>query len=239
MLKKTLAMAISGYLFAVLIYSGPARATPPYNLTGSFVVQASGTAYFFTCQTASTSCSTYPLFGQGTTEVLHFTMAGSATFINGSNSAVNLTLNLGGEDDNSTDAANDVNELICYLTQPGDLFYTAGTSAAPPMLTVTYHSGDTCIGPNGLPTGGVSEAGDIIPFNFYPYLPLPASPYPAPATGGVIVSNYTYLTTTPSGTTPVIGSNPQGWKDGGYPDSDVISGVSATGQVTPTFANAP
>jgi hypothetical protein len=51
MLKQMWAVAIGG-LFAVLNYFGPARATPHLDLTGSFLVQASGTAYFFTCQTA-------------------------------------------------------------------------------------------------------------------------------------------------------------------------------------------
>jgi hypothetical protein len=213
-LKKMLVVAISG-LLAVLIYSGPARAARPApNLTGSFLVQASGTAYFYTSPQTSA--------GQGTTEVLHFTMAGSATFVNGSNSAVNLTLNLGGGDDNSTDAVNDTNELICYLTQPGDLFSTAGTGSTPPMLTVTYNDGDTCAGPNGLPTGGVYEGGDIIPFNFYPY---------SPTTGGVIVGNYTYITN--GGLSLGVANYPHGWKDGGYPNSHVMYGLSATGQVTP------
>jgi len=222
MLKKMLAVAIGG-LFAVPIYFGPARAMQP-ELTGSFLVQASGTAYFFTCQTPSTSCGgNGMIYGQGTTEVLHFTMAGTATFKDGTNSAVNVTLNLGGEDDNSTNAASDSNELICYLTQPGDLFYTAATGSTPAMLTVTYNynsgNGDKCIGPNNLPTGGVYEQGDVIPFNFYPISWFPV-------TGGVIISNYTLATT---------GNGGNAWKDGGYPDSHVIAGMSATGQLTPTF----
>lgn len=206
MLKKLLPVTISG-LFAVLIYCGPARAS---SLGGNFVVQASGTAYFFTSG------------GQGSTEVLHFAMAGSASFINGKNTAVNITLNLGGEDDNSTDAAHDTNELICYLTQPGDLFYTAGTSGTPAMLTITYQTGDNCAGPNGLPVGGVYEGGDIIPFNFYPYGPT--------MTGGVIVGNYTYITN--GGLSLGIANYPHGWKDAGYPDSHVMYGLSATGQLT-------
>jgi hypothetical protein len=217
MLKKMLSVAISGCL-AVLACSGAARAG---TFTGTFLVQAGGTAHFFTCQSSDVSCAAYPLYGQGTTEVLHFTMAGSATFKNGTNTAVNLTLNLGGEDDNSTNAASDSNELICYLTQPGDLFYTAATGSTPAMLTVTYQynygKGDSCIGPNGLPTGGVYEQGDVIPFNFYPNSLIPG-------TAGVIISNYTLATT---------GNGSNGWKDGGYPDSHVISGMSANGQVTP------
>jgi hypothetical protein len=234
MLKNMWAVAITG-LLTVLAYSGPARAASP--LTGSFLVQASGTAYFFTCQTPPTptneSCADVipgsPNYssGQGTTEVLHFTMAGSATFANGLNTSVNLTLNLGGEDDNSTNAASDSNELICYLTQPGDLIYTAATGSTPAMLTVTYNynngNGDTCNGPNNLPSGGVYEQGDVIPFNFYPSSNLPSS-------GGVIISNYSLSTT---------GGGANGWKDGGYPDSHVIVGMSATGQVTPTTTSPP
>src|ERR1700677_3157904 len=79
-------------------------------LNGAYVVQASGTAYFFTAT-------------NGTTEVLHYTMGGTATFADTKNIAVNLTLNLGGEDDNSSQG--EYNELICHLTVPGDLFYTA------------------------------------------------------------------------------------------------------------------
>jgi hypothetical protein len=229
MLKQMWAVAIGG-LFAVLNYFGPARATPHLDLTGSFLVQASGTAYFFTCQTASTSCGgNATIYGQGTTEVLHFTMAGSATFKEGTNSAVNLTLNLGGEDDNSTNAASDSNELVCYLTQPGDLFYTAAAGSTPAMLTVTYQynsgNGDKCIGPNNLPTGGVYEQGDVIPFNFYPISSDPQNHWPS-VTGGVIISNYILSTT---------GNGGSAWKDGGYPDSHVIAGMSATGQLTPTF----
>ncbi|HTY55843.1 MAG TPA: hypothetical protein VMB26_11605 [Candidatus Binataceae bacterium] len=221
MFKKVLMLAISGGLFTVLTYCGAARAA---GLGGNYVVQASGTAYFFTCQSSDVSCTSYPLFGQGTTEVLHFTMAGSASFVNGKNTAVNLTLNLGGEDDNSTQAQNDTNELICYLNQPGDLFYTPAAGNSPAMLTVTYQynngKGDKCIGPNGLPVGGVYEQGDVLPFNFYPYGPA--------TSGGVLISNYTYLTT--GGTN--IGSNPNGWKDGGYPDSHVVTGLSVSGQLT-------
>src|SRR5271167_550542 len=70
--RKTLAVGISGLfavgVFAVLIYSGPAQSAPPSPpLGGSYVVQASGTAYFYTNT-------------NGQTEVLHFTMAGSASF---------------------------------------------------------------------------------------------------------------------------------------------------------------
>jgi hypothetical protein len=210
MLKKISALVVGG-LFAALTYSGAARAA---GLSGNFVVQASGTAYFYT--------SPQTTAGQGTTEVLHFSMAGAVSYSNGKNTAANLTLNLGGGDDNSTDAINDTNELTCYLTQPGDLFYTAGTGSTPAMLTVTYQNGDNCAGPNGLPTGGVYEGGDIIPFNFYSLSPS--------TSGGVIVSNYTYLTN--GGT--VIANYPHGWKDGGYPDSHVIYGMSATGQVINT-----
>jgi hypothetical protein len=222
MLKKMLAVAIGG-LFAVLIYSGRARATglPPFNLNGSFVVQAGGTAYFYN-----------PTGTYGATEVLHFTMAGSASFSRGNNTAVNLTLNLGGEDDSSS--SGEYNELICYLTQPGDLFYTAGSGSTPATLTVTYQAGDTCGNPNGVSNtgigsgnGGVSEAGNWIPFNFYPSL-----------TGGLIVSNYTYLT---SGGT-VSATYPHGWIDSGSfgsppngTGSHVAYGFSVTGQLTPTF----
>ncbi len=232
--KKMLAVATSGLfavgLFAVLIYSGRARATPtppPQNLTGSFVVQAGGTAYF-----------TNPTNVYGMTEVLHFTMAGSATFDrHGNNSAVNLTLNLGGEDDYSS--AGGYNELICYLTQPGDLFYTAGSGSTPATLTVTYQAGDTCGNPNGLGNtglgsgnGGVSELGNLIPFNFYPSL-----------TGGLIVSNYTSYTNGGAG-----GNNyPHGWIDSGSTyqsppngsGSHVAYGFSVTGQLTPAALAFP
>jgi hypothetical protein len=226
MLKKMSAVAISG-LFAVLAYSGPARATL-FGLTGTFLVQASGTAYFappFVNGVAQ----------NGVTEVLHFTMAGTATFLNGSNTAANLTLNLGGEDDYSTQG--EYNPLICYLTQPGDLFYTAGSGSTPATLTVTYNAGDTCGGPNGvsntgLGNGGISEANKWIPFNFYPNSPLPA-------TGGAIVSNYTYLTSGGSSTSPA--SYPHGWIDsgstfGGGTGSHVAYGFSVTGQLTPLVA---
>jgi hypothetical protein len=207
-------------LFAVQGYSGPVPTSPP-SLSGGFVVQASGTAHFYN-----------PTDVYGSTEVLHFTIAGSASFSRGNNTAVNLTLNLGGEDDYSSEG--EYNELICYLTQPGDLFYTAGSGSTPAKLTVTYQAGDTCGNPNGVSNtgigtgnGGVSEAGNWIPFNFYPS-----------STGGLIVSNYTYLT---SGGT-VSASYPHGWVDSGSfgsppngTGSHVAYGFSVTGQLTPTF----
>lgn len=183
---------------------------------GNYVVQASGTAYFFTMT-------------NGSTEVLHYTMAGSASFTNGTNRAVNLTLNLGGEDDNSSQG--EYNELVCYLTVPGDLFYNSGGGNGPATLTVTYHNGDMCGNPAGINNtgigpgnGGVSELGNWIPFNYYP----------SSSTGGLIVSNYTYLT---SGGTS-FGNYPHGWIDsgsifGGGSGSHVAYGFSATGQLTP------
>ena len=80
-------------------------------------------------------------------------MAGSASFSRGNNTAVNLTLNLGGEDDYSSEG--EYNELICYLTLPGDLFYTPGSGSTPAKLTVTYQAGDTCGNPNGVSNTGV------------------------------------------------------------------------------------
>jgi len=197
----------------------PAHASNLTSLNGSYVVQASGTASFYT--------ATF-----GATEVLHFTMAGSATFSQGTNTAVNLTLNLGGEDDNSTQG--EYNELVCYLTVPGDLFYTPGSVGTPAMLTVTYQGGDKCGNPagvsnTGIGDGGVSEAGNLIPFNFYPTPP-----------GGLIVSNYTYLTNGATvGTCPAGACYPHGWIDsgstyGGGTGSHVVYAFSVTGQLTPT-----
>jgi len=194
----------------------PAHAQTYTPLTGSYVVQASGTVYFYTAV-------------NGTTEVLHYTMAGSASFANGYNSATNITLNLGGEDDNSSQG--EYNELICYLTQPGDLFYTSSYGGTPAMLTVTYHNGDKCGNPAGINNtgigpgnGGVSELGNIIPFNFYPSGP-----------GGVIVSNYDYLTTGGGSLGPA--NYPHGWIDsgstyGGGTGSHVAYGFSVTGSLT-------
>ena len=73
-----------------MIASGAAWVTPALSLNGSFVVQAGGTAYFY---------NSSGVFGA--TEVLHFTMAGSASFSHGSNTAFNITLNLGGEDEDA------------------------------------------------------------------------------------------------------------------------------------------
>ena len=196
----------------------PTHASNPTGLNGTFVVQASGTAYFNPYQ------SDQPVLG---TEVLHFTMAGVATYSNGSNTAANLTLNLGGEDDASSNAG--YNELICYLTEPGDLFYTAGSATAPATLTVTYHAGDQCGNPNGLGNtgigpnggGGVSEAGKTITFNLYP----------GTSPAGVIVSNYTSYTSGSSG-----GNNyAQGWIDSGaYGEgSNVAYGFSVVGNIQP------
>jgi len=187
-----------------------AQSFPPLN--GTYAVQASGTAYFYTVT-------------NGSTEVLHYTMGGTATFANTTNIGVNITLNFGGEDDNSTQGEYD--ELICYLTEPGDLFYTANSGSRPAMLTVTYHDGDQCGNPAGVPAsgigpgnGGVSELGKWIPFNFYPSSPQ----------GGLIISNYTYLTT--GGTT--IATYPKGWIDSGSygTGSHVAYGFSVTGQLT-------
>jgi hypothetical protein len=222
MFKKIL-LAASGLFavaaFAVQAYSGTLPVLVP-GFTGSYVVQANGTGYFYN-----------PTGTYGQTEVLHFAVAGSATFKNGKNTAVNLTLNLGGEDDYSS--AGEYNELICYLTQPGDLFYTAGSGNTPALLTITYQNGDTCGNPDGVGNtgvgpgnGGVSEYGNLIPFNFYPNW-----------NGGVIVSNYTYLTN--GGT--VSPSYPHGWIDSGSygtppngTGSHVAYGFSVTGQLTPT-----
>ncbi len=189
----------------------PAHAQLFLPLNGSYAVQASGTAYFYTAT-------------NGQTEVLHYTMAGSAIFADSRNIGVNLTLNLGGEDDYSS--FGDYNELICYLTVPGDLFYTPSSGSTPALLTVTYHNGDQCGNPAGVAAsgigpgnGGVSELGKLIPFNFYPS-----------ANGGVIVSNYTYLTT--GGT--LSANYPKGWIDSGSygTGSHVAYGFSATGQLT-------
>ncbi len=118
----------------------PAHAQLFLPLNGSYAVQASGTAYFYTAT-------------NGQTEVLHYTMAGSAIFADSRNIGVNLTLNLGGEDDYSS--FGDYNELICYLTVPGDLFYTPSSGSTPALLTVTYQAGDTCGNPNGVSNTGV------------------------------------------------------------------------------------
>jgi hypothetical protein len=194
----------------------PTHAQSLQPLNGSYLVQANGTVYFYTAT-------------NGTTEVLHYTMGGTASFANTKNIGVNLTLNLGGEDDNSTQG--EYNELICYLTEPGDLFYTASSGSTPAMLTVTYHNGDQCGNPAGINNtgigpgnGGVSELGNWIPFNFYPGSPG----------GGVIVSNYTYLTTGGAS----FANYPKGWIDsgssfGGGTGSHVAYGFSVTGQLTP------
>lgn len=141
----------------------PTHAQSFQPLNGGYVVQASGTAYFYTT-------------ANGTTEVLHYTMGGTASFANSTNTSTNITLNLGGEDDNSTQG--EYNELICYLTEPGDLFYTSASGGTPATLTVTYHNGDQCGNPAGINNsgigagnGGVSELGKLIPFNFYPSSP--------------------------------------------------------------------
>jgi hypothetical protein len=196
----------------------PTHAQSSSPLNGSFAVQASGTVYFYT-----------PANSNGTTEVLHYTMGGSASFADTKNIATNITLNLGGEDDNSSQG--EYNELICHLIEPGDLFYTASSGNAPAMLTVTYHNGDHCGNPAGINNtgigpgnGGVSELGKWIPFNFYSSGPQ----------GGVIVSNYDYLTT--GGTSSA--NYPHGWIDsgsyyGGGTGSHVAYGFSVTGQLTP------
>jgi hypothetical protein len=222
MFRKMLAVAISS-VFAVLIYSGAARATLVHGLNGNFLVQTSGTAYFFN-----------PTGVFGATEVLHFTMTGSVSFAGGNNTAANLTLNLGGESDSSS--AGEYNELICYLTQPGDLFYTAGSGNTPATLTVTYQTGDTCGNPSGVNNtgigpgnGGVSEAGNLIPFNFYPN-----------SVGGVLISNYTYITNGGGALGPA--NYPHGWIDSGAfgtppngTGSHVAYGFSVTGQLTPVL----
>jgi hypothetical protein len=116
MLRKMLVVAIGG-LFAVLIYSKPAPADAGYSgLNGSFLVQASGTAYFPYMEGFPPGAST------NSQEVLHFTMAGSATFKGGTNTAVNLTLNLGTVSTyENTTGYWDSNDVICYLNAPGDL----------------------------------------------------------------------------------------------------------------------
>src|SRR5579862_783894 len=55
----------------------------PWSVTGTYVVQASGTVFFYT-----------PAGQNGTTEVLHYTMGGTASFANGYNLTTNLTVNL-------------------------------------------------------------------------------------------------------------------------------------------------
>jgi hypothetical protein len=214
MLKKMLAMTTGG-LFAVLIYSGAARATPAYGLNGSFLVQASGTTYFPYIGDAPAGVS------PNTQQVQHFTLAGSATFVNGKNTAVNLTLNLGGDsvyENTSSFWSQSGNDVICSLTVPGDLHYAAGSGNTPATLTVTSQVGsDTCGQPSG--EGVNSEVGKVIPFNFYPNV-----------TGGVIVSNYTYVTT--GGGLLGPGNYPNGFIDSyGNPAYD----FSVTGQLTPTF----
>ncbi|HTC89832.1 MAG TPA: hypothetical protein VK686_16105 [Bryobacteraceae bacterium] len=193
----------------------PTHAQSVPALNGNYVVQASGTTYFYTTT-------------NGSTEVLHYTMGGTATFADNANTSVNLTVNLGGEDDNSSQG--EYNELICYLSQRGDLFYTAPSGSAPAMLTVTYHNGDQCGNPAGINNsgigpgnGGVSELGNWIPFNFYP----------SSSKGGVIVSNYSYLTTGGASSA----NYPKGWIDsgsyyGGGTGSHVAYGFSVTGQLT-------
>jgi hypothetical protein len=194
----------------------PTHAQSSAPLNGSFAVQANGTVYFYTVT-------------NGTTEVLHYTMGGTASFANTRNIGVNLTLNFGGEDDNSSQG--EYNELICYLTVPGDLFYTASSGSTPAMLTVTYQNGDKCGNPAGINNtgigpgnGGVSELGNWIPFNFYA----------TSAQGGVIVSNYSYLTSGGA----ISANYPHGWIDsgssyGGGTGSHVAYGFSVTGQLTP------
>lgn len=207
--KKVLAVAISGLavvgLFAVLAHSG----SPPPSLTGSFLVQASGTAYFPYMEGYPTGSS------PNDQEVLHFTMAGSATFWRGTATAVNLTLNLGTVSTyENTTSYWDSNDVICYFNAPGDLIYTPAKGTTPAMLTVTSTSYtlDTCGSPDGQHVN--SEVGKVIPFNFYPNL-----------TGGIIVSNYTYATT--GGTTSP--NYPNAFIDtSGSPATD----FSATGQLT-------
>ncbi len=216
MLKKMLAVAISGF-FAVLAYSGPARATSPCNLNGSFVVQASGTAYF---PAVGDPPNGTPAYYQQ--EVLHFTMAGSATFVNGANTAVDLTLNLGGVtayEDTMSFWSYSGNDVICHFTHPGDLSCTAATSSTPAMLTVKTAFYTGCMQPSGLTN--VSEQYKVIPFNFYP---TQSSTVPA----GVIVSNYTYAT---AGGTSAF-NYPNAFIDA---FGNAAYDFSAIGQVTPTF----
>ena len=213
MLKKMLAVVIGG-LFAALIYSGPAQAAA---LSGRFIVQASGTAYF---PAVGNPPNGTPAYYQQ--EVLHFTMAGSATFVNGNNTAVDLTLNLGGVtayENTPSFWAYSGNDVICHFTHPGDLSYTAGTGSTPAMLTVKTAFYTGCMQPSGLTA--ISEQYKVIPFNYYPYSA-------AAAAGGVIVSNYTYATA--GGTTPF--NYPNAFIDA---FGDAAYDFSAIGQVTPTF----
>ncbi|HUN58794.1 MAG TPA: hypothetical protein VMU41_11810 [Candidatus Binataceae bacterium] len=219
MLKKMLGVAVGG-LAAVLIGFGLAQAGPsaPASFNGNYLVQASGTVY-------------YPYIGdapQGvsanTQQAQHFSMAGSASFMNGNNTAVNLTLNLGGAsvyEGTSSFWSQSGNDVICYLTTPGDLVYTPGSGTTPAMLTVTSVGGnDTCGQPSG--EGVNSEVGKVIPFNFYPYS--------LPTTGGLIVSNYTHITTGGGSLPP--GSYPNAFIDSyGNPAYD----YSVTGQLTPAL----
>jgi hypothetical protein len=181
MSKKVLVVAM-GSLFAVLIYSGPVPAGYGWygsGLNGTYLVQASGTAYFPYMEGYPPGAS------QNSQEVLHFTVAGTATFKGGTNTAVSLTLNLGGDSTyGGTTSYWPGNDVICYLNAPGDLFYTPGSGSTPAMLTITStsYTADSCGAPNGLLVN--SEVGKVIPFNFYPSL-----------SGGLIVSNYTYATT--------------------------------------------
>jgi len=131
---------------------------------------------------------------------------------------VNLTLNLGGLTTyQGTTFSFDGNDVICYLNTAGDLIYIPGK---PATLTVTSNTGDTCMGPSGSQIGILSEVGKVIPFNFYPTL-----------TGGVMVTNYTYVTTTSSSNTPVVGLYPNAFNDAyGDPATD----FSAIGRLTGT-----
>lgn len=220
--KKTMrVVAISGFfalgLFAVLAYSGPAWSGPTTKaptLDGSYLVRASGTAYFPYIGDPPTGIGSNPQ------QAVHFTMAGSATFKNGVNTAVNLTLNLGGlstYEGTSSFWSYSGNDVVCYFTTPGDLVYTPpSASTTPPntaMLTVKPTVDTGCGQPSGEHVN--SEKGKVIPFNFYP-----------DESGGVIVSNYTY--TTAGGTTP--GNYPNGFIDA-Y--GNTAYDFSATGKLTP------
>src|SRR5271156_2649404 len=146
MLKKMLTVTMSG-LFVVLIYSGQARAHSGFS--GSFLVQASGTAYFPYIGSFPTGVS------PNVQQVLHFTMAGSATFKNGTNTAVNLTLNLGGVSsyENSTSFwAASGNDVVCHFVTAGDLTYNPPAGTTPAMLIVSpgaYNANDYCGQPSG------------------------------------------------------------------------------------------
>jgi hypothetical protein len=223
MVKKMLIVMMSG-LFAVLIYSGQARAHNS-GFSGSFLVQASGTAYFPYIGSYPTGVS------PNVQQVLHFTMAGSATFNKGTNTAVNLTLNLGGvssyEDSTSFWAASG-NDVICHFVTAGDLTYNAPSGTTPAMLIVSpgaYNANDYCAQPSGFgagPTYVVGEWGKVIPFNYYPSSLM--------GTAGLIISNYSCAT--------AGGPCPSGYANG-FTDSfgDTAIDFSATGQVTPTTPN--